>query len=69
MKFDQSAQWFMRKTCFNILMGIQYERPLDSVNFYRSNISIKYNDLFFNSSCNLILKDFPFIWTRIHNEI
>ena len=43
MKFDQSAQWFIRKTCFNILMGIQYERTLDSVNFYRSNIELIYN--------------------------
>ena len=21
------AQWFLRKLCFNILMGLQYERP------------------------------------------
>ena len=23
----QLAKWFLRKLCFNILMGLQYERP------------------------------------------
>ena len=27
MKFVQLGQWFVRKLCFNILMGLQYERP------------------------------------------
>ena len=28
MKFEFNwANWFVRKLCFNILMGLQYERP------------------------------------------